>query len=126
MTRRPPRSTRTDTLFPYTTLFRSPGLGGPLVVQHDAHAGVQEGQLAQPVLQRREVELDHGEGLLRRLEGDLGPRLGGRPDDRPVGFRDAMPEPHEVLGAVAPEDRTSTRLNSRHQCATRMPPTACK
>src|SRR3546814_9021356 len=25
MTRRPPRSTRTDTLFPYTTLFRSPG-----------------------------------------------------------------------------------------------------
>src|SRR3546814_5282285 len=28
MIRRPPRSTRTDTLFPYTTLFRSP-------VQHD-------------------------------------------------------------------------------------------
>src|SRR3546814_6029958 len=25
MTRRPPRSTRTDTPFPYTTLFRSPG-----------------------------------------------------------------------------------------------------
>src|SRR3546814_11102071 len=29
MIRRPPRSTRTDTLFPYTTLFRS--LGGPVV-----------------------------------------------------------------------------------------------
>src|SRR3546814_12174869 len=27
MMRRPPRSTRTDTLFPYTTLFRSPGRG---------------------------------------------------------------------------------------------------
>src|SRR3546814_4861040 len=26
MIRRPPRSTRTDTLFPYTTLFRSPHL----------------------------------------------------------------------------------------------------
>src|SRR3546814_6333084 len=25
--RRPPRSTRTDTLFPYTTLFRSPSIG---------------------------------------------------------------------------------------------------
>src|SRR3546814_3694338 len=25
MMRRPPRTTRTDTLFPYTTLFRSPG-----------------------------------------------------------------------------------------------------
>src|SRR3546814_11942221 len=28
MTRRPPRSTRTDTLFPYTTLFRSRDVGG--------------------------------------------------------------------------------------------------
>src|SRR3546814_14789677 len=28
MRRRPPRSTRTDTLFPYTTLFRSGGAGG--------------------------------------------------------------------------------------------------
>src|SRR3546814_7961105 len=27
MMRRPPRSTRTDTLFPYTTLFRSPAAG---------------------------------------------------------------------------------------------------
>src|SRR3546814_15029552 len=27
MIRRPPRSTRTDTLFPYTTLFRSVGVG---------------------------------------------------------------------------------------------------
>src|SRR3546814_5312527 len=31
MIRRPPRSTRTDTLFPYTTLFRS-ALRNPLVV----------------------------------------------------------------------------------------------
>src|SRR3546814_16874825 len=31
MIRRPPRSTRTDTLFPYTTLFRSPS-GGTLDV----------------------------------------------------------------------------------------------
>src|SRR3546814_6534756 len=29
MIRRPPRSTRTDTLFPYTTLFRSQGRQGP-------------------------------------------------------------------------------------------------
>src|SRR3546814_13940710 len=28
MLRRPPRSTRTDTLFPYTTLFRSPASAG--------------------------------------------------------------------------------------------------
>src|SRR3546814_18073358 len=30
MIRRPPISTRTDTLFPYTTLFRSPGTGVPM------------------------------------------------------------------------------------------------
>src|SRR3546814_12316334 len=30
MIRRPPRSTRTDTLFPYTTLFRSTGAGESL------------------------------------------------------------------------------------------------
>src|SRR3546814_11959033 len=29
MIRRPPRSTRTDTLFPYTTLFRSPSQNNP-------------------------------------------------------------------------------------------------
>src|SRR3546814_3197752 len=32
MIRRPPRSTRTDTLFPYTTLFRSPSCGSPVTV----------------------------------------------------------------------------------------------
>src|SRR3546814_10061969 len=34
MIRRPPRSTRTDTLFPYTTLFRSVLLGGGGFVLH--------------------------------------------------------------------------------------------
>src|SRR3546814_878785 len=34
MTRRPPRSTRTDTLFPYTTLFRSLAIDTPLHVRH--------------------------------------------------------------------------------------------
>src|SRR3546814_1326839 len=33
MIRRPPRSTRTDTLFPYTTLFRSPWCGFAQYVQ---------------------------------------------------------------------------------------------
>src|SRR3546814_16926268 len=38
MIRRPPRSTRTDTLFPYTTLFRSAVIDGELVVENDAGA----------------------------------------------------------------------------------------
>ena len=41
------------------------------VGEHDAHAGVQERQLAQPVLQRAVVELDHRESLGRREERDL-------------------------------------------------------
>src|SRR3546814_18922370 len=54
MIRRPPRSTRTDTLFPYTTLFRSPadrGVEPPLVQRlleglglH--HVGVHGGAVA--------------------------------------------------------------------------------
>src|SRR3546814_16886128 len=43
MLRRPPRSTRTDTPFPYTTLFRSPpgpsdGAAGAARHEHPAHA----------------------------------------------------------------------------------------
>src|SRR3546814_12419992 len=38
--RRPPRSTRTDTLFPYTTLFRSQGVAGD-----DRGPGLREAQL---------------------------------------------------------------------------------
>src|SRR3546814_19770140 len=34
MIRRPPRSTRTDTLFPYTTLFRSPRCRRPAALAH--------------------------------------------------------------------------------------------
>src|SRR3546814_18008082 len=42
MIQRPPRATRTDTLFPYTTLFRSPG--GPAArTGGEAMSGVVEG-----------------------------------------------------------------------------------
>src|SRR3546814_3179357 len=48
MIRRPPRSTRTDTLFPYTTLFRSagpavPGLREPPPRLSGRHAGPRPG-----------------------------------------------------------------------------------
>src|SRR3546814_33474 len=49
MIRRPPRSTRTDTLFPYTTLFRSPLLAPDLLIEQPQipgpeHGGDQRGQ----------------------------------------------------------------------------------
>src|SRR3546814_4166328 len=49
MIRRPPRSTRTDTLFPYTTLFRSgvgaPGIGDPHLVDAQVLASQLRGHL---------------------------------------------------------------------------------
>src|SRR3546814_7662350 len=39
MIRRPPRSTRTDTLFPYTTLFRSHRVYAPSLPGHGERAG---------------------------------------------------------------------------------------
>src|SRR3546814_20637215 len=54
MIRRPPRSTRTDTLFPYTTLFRS-----------DRRFDLQEPRWAQGVATRRRGRLPRADGRRR-------------------------------------------------------------
>src|SRR3546814_7939745 len=46
MLRRPPRSTRTDTLFPYTTLFRSTLIMTPLRGADNEIYGMAQGNLA--------------------------------------------------------------------------------
>src|SRR3546814_8396136 len=53
MIRRPPRSTRTDTLFPYTTLFRSAGRRGLFLRRRALRA-----QAACPPLDRRQRSYD--------------------------------------------------------------------
>src|SRR3546814_6573177 len=56
MIRRPPRSTRTDTLFPYTTLFRS---AGPRAVETEGDADADD--IVEPGLQRcGHAEIIHG------------------------------------------------------------------
>src|SRR3546814_5918624 len=69
MIRRPPRSTRTDTLFPYTTLFRSgdvgPGEPGDALdvdVVEDDPAAVGD-RADDGRLRRRIVPLDVGRGI---------------------------------------------------------------
>src|SRR3546814_5250681 len=61
MIRRPPRSTRTDTLFPYTTLFRSPCGAAVGLWANDAEAGADNGWT--PPRRRR----DFGAARARRL-----------------------------------------------------------
>ena len=38
------------------------GLGMAQILEDDAYAGIEEGELAQAMLERLEIELDHGEG----------------------------------------------------------------
>jgi hypothetical protein len=79
------------------------------VGQDQPHARIEERQLAQAMLQRREVELGLGERLWRWQEGNLGapPRFTvldrGIVDDRERRFRIAVVEAHEMLFAVAPD-----------------------
>src|SRR3546814_20563838 len=56
MIRRPPRSTRTDTLFPYTTLFRSGASanGEDRGVEHRGQHGVARHRFPYPAVMRRE------------------------------------------------------------------------
>src|SRR3546814_11865513 len=56
MIRRPPRSTRTDTLFPYTTLFRSAGPADPSV----RTAGARPDDLGRDAGAVRAPPLDRG------------------------------------------------------------------
>src|SRR3546814_18009193 len=97
MIRRPPRSTRTDTLFPYTTLFRS---------AHDEELGRQVAAEGVPAPDHGAEEvLQHGPHRHdQQHRGDDGQGLG------PVGDRAV----EVVVNADEGIDRKSTRLNSSH------------
>src|SRR3546814_1416411 len=66
MIRRPPRSTRTDTLFPYTTLFRSRGNADLRRFRYHAGEEVVVGTLDWPGVTDRRLDV-HG----RRAKADL-------------------------------------------------------
>src|SRR3546814_9527131 len=71
MIRLPPRSTRTDTLFPYTTLFRSAGFGEQLICCPTIGVG---GGVDQAGTRRGLFGSIHGSTGLSRGRG-RGPRL---------------------------------------------------
>src|SRR3546814_16235525 len=84
MIRRPPRSTRTDTLFPYTTLFRSLALqqDGALAGRLEAGQHAQQRGLAaaRGAEQREELALEDVEGDV--VDGDEVAETLGDADDR--------------------------------------------
>src|SRR3546814_5592670 len=113
MIRRPPRSTRTDTLFPYTTLFRS----------HSRDIAIEGLRLSAGAIDRlydQIVEFERGNA--EQVDGpDFGP-IGTNAISE--GLRSAcLPE---LMLELVRVDRMSTRLNSSHKCASRMPSYACK
>src|SRR3546814_20651091 len=111
MRRRPPRSTRTDTLFPYTTLFRSGPPVGALVLARDLI--VQQGVVPE---------------ILRRLQGtralqQLGAAHGEHPvAQQPVGAQArvvslAVADRH-LEGAVGEVDRPEERREGEEGVST--------
>src|SRR3546814_2216513 len=114
--RRPPRSTRTDTLFPYTTLFRSQDRGAGELV------------LAALVGDRHAVELGGRIALTAEADQRAGGRLSRRVQRRAHQVVEHQPlalgAEDIVVGEVGAElilvlcvDRERTRLNSSHYCA---------
>src|SRR3546814_17007860 len=93
MIRRPPRSTRTDTLFPYTTLFRSGQHGAAAAGAVAAGAAVTD---LEPRRRHAAVGIGQSEHGVGRSEIDA-----DRGDHRWISLG----------GGV---DRKSTRLNSSH------------
>src|SRR3546814_4936804 len=138
MIRRPPRSTRTDTLFPYTTLFRAIGAkdGGvdPLLRRELVNRGfLQRRQRLLPISEPAKLGrgVDMGKrvtldpfaffldpaiflhpplpfGLVERAKAGIGAALPGGRGRRPRG------RGHGDGGKAREKDRKSTRLNSSH------------
>src|SRR3546814_10399791 len=116
MLRRPPRFTRTDTRFPYTTLFRSaaePEIGEALTrylaedgirviggIEYHAAEKTESGIRLRARQNGQTVALDAERVLIA---------TGRTPNIEGLGLEEAG------------IDRKSTRLNSSHKCATRMP-----
>src|SRR3546814_12440431 len=102
MIRRPPRSTRTYTLFPYTTLFRSAVRNAP---RRLTLARVEDVHDACRLIESRMGHEDRPISLRRASAHVLGH---SKRAEALVGVMDL------ALHGIDAEDRKSTRLNSSH------------
>src|SRR3546814_6496864 len=116
MVPRPPRSTRTDTLFPNTTLFRSADRSYFQTHAEHPHAGLYIG----PPLKSR-ITGQWTISVSRRYnkpDGSFGGIVaaGIDPNYFAAFYREAQVTPNTLLALVNDDgtDRKSTRLNSSH------------
>src|SRR3546814_10982368 len=122
MLRRPPRSTRTDTLFPYTTLFRSEV--GNEILQPAGRDGIpQPGHELLIVMQIVTAQQDrtkHLLGLEKMMQVGAAVVGAGRTGavgverTRVVAVAGVEQVEHGAAGEGLAGDRKSTRLNSSH------------
>src|SRR3546814_2371378 len=113
MIRRPPRSTRTDTLFPYTTLFRSV-LYHRAILQDAANRAISmagENSLTGAAEGHHRIGLAGSACHFHALRTDRHPRNRNAFDARRTGRQQALDVGYRDM---ALEDRKSTRLNSSH------------
>src|SRR3546814_16601035 len=119
MIRRPPRSTRTDTLFPYTTLFRS----------HLLHLGQPGDGTAHPV--RREVAASvtgivtrdgrHLQDLLPGAEPGLAHLPLDQVEDLPLALDEQVMEAEHHVGPSSPRNAVPGSLGPPGPRACRLP-----
>src|SRR3546814_19109896 len=119
MSRRPTRYTRTDTLFPYTTLFRS-----CMWVSSKSHSTAATGHafvmddpsvicVLHPVVKEGAVVAERGEFSLQGMGWDI---VGGCDGEGANHVTEVhfLADTGEAHGREAILDRKSTRLNSSH------------
>src|SRR3546814_14712135 len=124
MRRRPPRSTRTDTLFPYTTLFRSQRQRRIFLTERAVGADGQQPLAAPPPATcdrqppRRRAYID--ETATVRVRDLPKPRLVAEPVMRPADEIEPGFESFDQIGNPGLADRAADRRRRQAQ-----PPPAC-
>src|SRR3546814_5330848 len=116
MIRRPPRSTRTDTPFPYTTLFRSDDLAAMAVPSRHAL------QLAMRALVQRRAVHDQVVGLRvdrigRRAVAGIDERIAAPPqrsEEHTSELQSLMRIPYAVFCLKKKNKRTNTHSNKNN------------
>src|SRR3546814_9873233 len=125
MIRRPPITTRTDTIFPYTTRFRA--CGGGRIRAPARHASVQRRRRPAarhrggvphlpplPATARMAAEFRRPRELYLYRSWNRIARGAGRKSAGPAADRGGVEPYRERIGLFREPDRKSTRLNSSH------------